>query len=110
RLASPLPGIHGSPGTTIGRDLGEAHSMLNQNERRRLEAIERQLEYDDPEFARRFSHWPKRSSRKAPSRLVLVLVLVAASLGVLLAMVASIPALFLASVVAGGGCWLWHQR
>jgi Flp pilus assembly protein TadB len=84
--------------------------MLNQNERRRLEAIERQLEDDDPEFVRRFSHWPQQGATNGQSRLVLVVVLVIASLGVLLAIAAASPALFLGALIVGAAGWLWQRR
>ncbi|TQM12035.1 DUF3040 domain-containing protein [Pseudonocardia kunmingensis] len=72
--------------------------MLNQNDRRRLEAIERQLRDDDPEFARRFSQWPDDGPRRWRSWPALVLAL--SGLGLLLALAVLSPALFLLS--AGG--------
>jgi Flp pilus assembly protein TadB len=83
--------------------------MLNQNERRRLEAIERQLAADDPDFARRISTWPPRGAAKR-SRIVLVLVLIACFLGLLLAIVAGSPALFIGSVIVGAAAVFWYRR
>jgi hypothetical protein len=79
--------------------------MLNQNDRRRLEAIERQLEIDDPEFARRLSGW----SPAAPPRWRSwpVLLLVVSGLGVLLSVVALSPALFLLCLCGCAGGWIW---
>jgi Protein of unknown function (DUF3040) len=78
-------------------------AMLNQNDRRRLEEIERRLRAEDPEFARRLTQWPQ--PRTGISRLWAVLVLVAGVLGIVLSMLAPLPAVFLlslAATVAGG--------
>ncbi|OZM81372.1 DUF3040 domain-containing protein [Pseudonocardia sp. MH-G8] len=82
--------------------------MLNQNDRRRLEAIERQLRDEDPEFARRFSHWPPEGTRRWRSWPVLVLVL--GCLGVLLALVVLSPALFLLSAAGVTAGWIGLAR
>ena len=77
--------------------------MLNQNDRRRLEEIERRLRDEDPEFARRFMRWSQ--PRTGISRLWGVLVLVAGVLGIVISMLAPLPAVFLlslAATVAGG--------
>jgi Protein of unknown function (DUF3040) len=78
-------------------------AMLNQNDRRRLEEIERRLRDEDPEFARRFTQWPQ--PRTEISRRWAVLVLVAGVLGIVISMLAPLPAVFLlslAATVAGG--------
>jgi hypothetical protein len=82
--------------------------MLNQNDRRRLEAIERQLRDDDPEFARRFSQWPPDGTpwwRSWP-----VLVLAVSGLGLLLALAVLSPALFLLSAAGVTAGWVGLAR
>jgi Protein of unknown function (DUF3040) len=82
--------------------------MLNQNDRRRLEEIERRLRHEDPEFARRFTTWPP--PRTGLSRLWLVLVVVVGILGMVISILALLPAvfvLFLAGTVAG---WMGLRR
>jgi hypothetical protein len=84
--------------------------MLNQNDRRRLEEIERRLREEDPEFARRFSRWPP--PRSGPSRLMPVLLLVVGALGLMLSMLVALPAVLLLSLTAtvAGGMWLHRRR
>jgi hypothetical protein len=81
--------------------------MLNQNDRRRLEAIERQLQSEDPEFVRRFTEWhpPTRRWLSWP-----VLLLVVSGLGVLLALAVLSPALLLLSVSGVVAGWFWVLR
>ena len=85
--------------------------MLNQNDRRRLEEIERRLQEEDPEFARRFTRWPPQAGRRR-SRLLPVLVLVVGVLGLMMSMLVALPAVLLLSLVAtvGGGVWLHRRR
>lgn len=83
--------------------------MLNQNDRRRLEEIERRLREEDPEFARRLSRWRPRGA--GLSRLWPVLVLVVGLLGMLLSVIVVLPAvlvLAMATTIAAG-VWL-HRR
>jgi hypothetical protein len=84
--------------------------MLNQNDRRRLEEIERRLQEEDPEFARRFSRWPP--PRSGPSRVMPVLLLVVGVLGLMLSLLAVLPAVLLLSLTAtvAGGVWLHRRR
>ena len=84
--------------------------MLNQNDRRRLEEIERRLRDEDPEFAHRFTRWPPRAS--APSQVGPVLVLVVGVLGTLISLVVVLPAVLLLSMgaTAAGGVWLHRRR
>jgi hypothetical protein len=82
--------------------------MLNQDDRRRLEAIERQLQSDDPEFARRFSRWSSPGAERWRRRLVLVVVV--SGFGLLLSVaVLSLP-LFLVSVAGVATGWVWLRR
>jgi hypothetical protein len=82
--------------------------MLNQNDRRRLEAIERQLRDDDPEFASRFSRWPSDAPPRWRSWPVVVLAL--SGLGVLLALAVLSPALFLLSAAGVTAGWIGLSR
>ncbi|GAA5110310.1 DUF3040 domain-containing protein [Pseudonocardia adelaidensis] len=84
--------------------------MLNQNDRRRLEEIERRLHEEDPEFARRLARWRPPGTRT--SRLWPVLVLVVGLLGVLISVLVVLPAVFVLSLAATitGGVWLHRRR
>ena len=84
--------------------------MLNQNDRRRLEEIERMLQAEDPEFARRFTRVPPPGS--GGPRLLPILLLVVGVLGLMLSMLVVLPAVFLLSLAAtvGGGLWLRRRR
>jgi hypothetical protein len=84
--------------------------MLNQNDRRRLEEIERRLKEEDPEFARRFTRLPTPAA--GGSRVLPTLVLVVGVLGLMLSMLVALPAVFLLSLVAtvGGSVWLHRRR
>lgn len=84
--------------------------MLNQNDRRRLEEIERRLREEDPEFARRFSRWPP--PRTGASRLLPVLVIVVGVLGMATSMLMGLPAVLVLSLTAtvAGGIWLNRRR
>jgi len=84
--------------------------MLNQNDRRRLEEIERRLHEEDPEFARRLARWRPPGSRL--SRVWPVLLIVVGALGLLVSILVVLPAvlvLALAAVVTGV-VWLQRQR
>ena len=85
--------------------------MLNQNDRRRLEEIERRLLEEDPEFARRFTGRPPSPGR-GTSRLLPILLLVVGGLGMLLSLLVVLPAVFVLSLAAlvGGGIWLRRRR
>jgi hypothetical protein len=84
--------------------------MLSQNDRRRLEEIERMLQAEDPEFARRFTRVPPPGG--GGPRLLPILLLVVGVLGLILSMLVVLPAVFLLSLVAtvGGGLWLRRRR
>jgi hypothetical protein len=82
--------------------------MLNQNDRRRLEAIERQLQSEDPDFARRFTQWPPTMASRRPSRRVLVLMI--SGFGLLLSLALLSPALFFVSAAGGVAGWVWLRR
>ena len=82
--------------------------MLNQNDRRRLEEIERRLRAEDPEFARRFTHVPPQPTGR--SRFWPVLVFVVGVLGTMTSLLAPLPAVFLLSVAATATGWIWLRR
>jgi hypothetical protein len=84
--------------------------MLNQNDRRRLEEIERRLLEEDPEFARRFTSWPP--PRSGRSRLLPILVIILGSLGMVASLLVVLPAVFLLSLAAtvAGSVWLKRRR
>jgi hypothetical protein len=85
-------------------------AMLNQNDRRRLEEIERWLRDDDPEFARRFTQWTPRGRRM--SRLWPALVLVVGVFGMVISLLVVLPAVLVLSVAmtVTGGIWLHRCR
>ena len=82
--------------------------MLNQNDRRRLEEIERRLREEDPEFASRFSRWP--APRTGTSRLLPILVIVLGVLGMAMSMLMGLPAVLVLSVTATVAGWIWLNR
>lgn len=84
--------------------------MLNQNDRRRLEEIERRLLEEDPEFARRFTQLPP--TRSGRSRLLPILVLVVGALGMVTSLLVVLPAVFVLSLAAtiAGRVWLQRRR
>jgi Flp pilus assembly protein TadB len=84
--------------------------MLNQNDRRRLEEIERRLRDEDPEFARRFTQWTPRG--RGVSRLWPVLVLVVGVLGMVISLLVVLPAVLALAVAmtVTGGIWLHRRR
>ncbi|MHA6616841.1 DUF3040 domain-containing protein [Pseudonocardia sp. DLS-67] len=83
--------------------------MLSQNDRRRLEEIERRLREEDPEFARRLSRWRPRGG--GSSGLWPVLVLVVGLLGMLLSVIVVLPAVLVLAMAMtiAAGVWL-HRR
>jgi Protein of unknown function (DUF3040) len=84
--------------------------MLNQNDRRRLEEIERRLREEDPEFARRFTRWPP--PRTGMSRLLSILVLVVGVLGMMMSVLMGLSAVFVLALATTitGGIWLHRRR
>ena len=82
--------------------------MLNQNDRRRLEQIERQLRDEDPEWARRFAQWPPPPTEAHRIRTVIVIVL--GVVAMLLSLVALLPAVSFLVLVATGAAYLWLRR
>jgi hypothetical protein len=68
--------------------------MLSHDDRRRLQAIERQLISDDPRLAERFDRWtPSRASRRAAFCVPLTIVL--GALGTLAGILLWSPGVFI---------------
>ena len=84
--------------------------MLNQNDRRRLEEIERRLRDEDPEFARCFARWSPRGTGMA--RIWPVLVIVIGVLGMLVSLVVVLPAVLVLAMAmtATGVAWMYRRR
>ncbi|NMH97863.1 DUF3040 domain-containing protein [Pseudonocardia acidicola] len=83
--------------------------MLNHDDRRRLEAIERQLNSEDPDLAHRLSRWPQSpAARWATATAILLIVL--GTLGVLIGLTLFSPALVLVSTPGLVGGWVWLHR
>jgi hypothetical protein len=83
--------------------------MLNQNDdRRRLEEIERHLWDEDPEFVRRFTRLQSRGT--GVSRVWPILVLVVGALEMGLALLVALPAVFILSVATMAGGMVWLRR
>jgi hypothetical protein len=83
--------------------------MLSHDDRRRLEAIEHQLQADDPDLARRLAHWPAPArARWAMAAAVTTAVL--GTLGLLLGIASLSPALVVFSGVVMVGGWMWVYR
>jgi hypothetical protein len=82
--------------------------MLNQNDRRRLEEIERRLRDEDPEFARRFTRWSPRGA--GTSRVWPMLMLVVGVLGMLLSLLVVLPAVLILALSATVAGAIWLRR
>lgn len=80
--------------------------MLSQEDQRRLHAIERQLEVDDPELAKLLTRWPEpaRADRTAFAAVATVIL---GTLGVLVGMLLLAPMLVLFSAALTFAGWTW---
>jgi DUF3040 family protein len=83
--------------------------MLNQNDRRRLEAIEQQLQASDPDLAHLLTRWPS-SSRARWVMAAALTTAVLGTLGIVLGVMALSPVLLIWSVIITGGGWTWVYR
>jgi hypothetical protein len=85
--------------------------MLNQDDRRRLNAIEQQLTASDPDLAHLLTHWPA-PPRERWAKGAAVLTIVVGTLGVLVGLITFIPVLVLlfGSVTLAGWILLWRRR
>jgi hypothetical protein len=83
--------------------------MLSQNERRRLDAIERQLESEDPDLAHRLASRPRSPYGRWVTFLAVTAVILA-TLGVLLGFLLLSPAVFVPSGLLLLGAWIWLSR
>lgn len=84
--------------------------MLSQDDDRRLKAIERQLERDDPALAHRFAQWPPGRPAARCTTAAAMAAVVLAALGVLLGVALLNPAVLVLSVPALLASWMWMSR
>jgi Flp pilus assembly protein TadB len=82
--------------------------MLSQNDRRRLEEIERQLRSEDPEWVSRFA--PEPPHRGGSHRSWSVVVIVVGVVLALLALLALLPAVSFLVLVATVTSYAWLRR
>jgi hypothetical protein len=83
--------------------------MLNQNDRRRLKAIQQQLQESDPALAHLLTTWPM----SARARWVMAAALATAvvgTLGLVLGIMALAPVLVVWSAIIAVGGWGWVCR
>jgi hypothetical protein len=83
--------------------------MLNQNERRRLTAIERQLQASDPDLAHLLTHWPT-PARTRWAMAAAVTTIAVGTLGILLGVLALAPLLIFWSAFVALVGWTWVHR
>lgn len=83
--------------------------MLSQNELRRLNAIERQLQASDPDLVHLLTRWPT-SARGRRAMAAAVFTAVAGTLGILLGLLALSPALVVSSAFVTLAGWTWVFR
>ena len=83
--------------------------MLNRDDRRRLEAIEQQLQASDPELARLLTNSRAPAGARF-AQAAAVLTVVIGTLGLLLGMIAFSPPLVLLSVSVVVIGWIWVFR
>ena len=79
--------------------------MLSHDDQRRLEAIEQQLERDDPALARLLTHWPPPTSVRRTAIRGLLAVL--GTLGILVSVLALSPALIVVALLAMTTSYAW---
>jgi hypothetical protein len=83
--------------------------MLNQNERRRLNAIERQLQASDPDLAHLLTHWPTPARTRWAMAAAATTIAVGA-FGILLGVLALAPLLIFWSAFVALAGWTWVYR
>jgi Flp pilus assembly protein TadB len=83
--------------------------MLNQDDRRRLDAIEQQLRASDPDLAHLLTHWPTRP-RERWARAAAVFAIVLGTLGVVAGLITFSPTLVLVFGAMGAAGWVWVLR
>ena len=83
--------------------------MLNQNERRRLDAIERQLQASDPDLAHLLTHWPT-PARTRWAMAAAATTIAVGTLGILLGVLALAPLLIFWSAFMALAGWTWVDR
>lgn len=83
--------------------------MLSQDELRRLNAIERQLQASDPDFVHLLTRWPT-PARGRWAMAAAVLTAVAGTLGIIVGLLAFSPALVVPSGFVTLAGWTWVFR
>jgi hypothetical protein len=83
--------------------------MLSQHDRHRLEAIEQQLERDDPDLAHHLATWPPSRGARGARRCAAGIVVLSA-LGLLLGLTSVDPLLMALSVPCVLVGWAWLIR
>jgi DUF3040 family protein len=83
--------------------------MLNQNERRRLNAIERQLPASDPGLAHLLTHWPT-PARTRWAMAAAATTIAVGTFGILLGVLALAPLLIFRSAFMALAGWTWVYR
>jgi hypothetical protein len=83
--------------------------MLNQNDRRRLDAIEQQLRVSDPDLAHLLAHWPMPARARWAMAGALTIAVVG-TLGIVLGVMALAPVLVICSVIMTVCGWTWGYR
>jgi hypothetical protein len=83
--------------------------MFSHNERRRLDAIERQLQASDPDLAHLLTRWPTPARTRWAMAAAATAIAVGA-LGILLGVLALAPLLIFWSVFMAFAGWTWVYR
>ena len=83
--------------------------MLSQDDRRRLDAIERQLQASDPDLAHLLTHW-QAPARERWAMAAAVTTVVVGTLGILVGLVVLVPALAVLSGFVTLAGWIWVLR
>jgi hypothetical protein len=83
--------------------------MLNQDDRRRLDEIEQQLQASDPDLAHLLSHWPMPARARWAMAAALTTAVVG-TLGIVLGVMALAPVLVICSAIMTVAGWTWGYR
>lgn len=84
--------------------------MFSQSERRRLDAIERQLTDEDPDLAQQLANWRPHPASARWATFAAVTAVLLSTLGMLLGLLLLSPAVFVPSGVLLLGAWVWLAR
>lgn len=83
--------------------------MLNQNDRRRLDEIEQQLQAGDPDLAHLLTHWPMPARARWAMAAALTTAVVG-TLGIVLGVMALAPVLVICSAIMTVAGWTWGYK